>query len=291
MRRLFGQKLFISLSVAFLASVTAGIGGGCYQENSEQPECIRLATWNLRCPGDPAPYDWNNRLPRIRKMLKKQSLDIWGTQELVHAQLMDVIADGKYSYVGGGRDDFKEGGEYSCILYNPKRFELLSGGTFALGEQPDKPGIRAWDAACPRIATWGLFRDKNTGKEFIYYNTHLDHVGEQARINSIRQLVDHAKENATGKPLVITGDFNAFPDSTTYATADSLLNDASKISLTEPSGARTTYHGYGKVEREPIDFIFVSDEFNVYSHHVDDSTFDGYYCSDHHPVIAELEIR
>ena len=96
---------------------------------------------------------------------------------------------------------------------------IIKGGTFGLSEKPDVPGYKSWKTACPRIATWGLFKDKKTGKEFIYYNTHLDHVSELARINGIKLLVKHAKENAKGKPLIISGDFNAKPTSETYATA------------------------------------------------------------------------
>lgn len=256
-------------------------------------DSLVLATYNLRVPCDPPPYDWENRRDRVRKVVQDNGLDIYGVQEAVLFQLKDLLEleTGNYAYIGGGRDDFRDAGEHSCILYRTDRLELLAGGTFSLSEQPDVPGIRAWDAACPRCATWGKFRDRLTGKEFCYCNTHLDHVGITARIKGIELVVSHAAENAAGLPMILSGDFNVKPDSETYRAAAALLRDSACISETGHTGADITFHGFGKAKNPClIDYIFVSDGIRVLRHWTDATMPDGDYASDHHPVIAELQI-
>ena len=133
-----------------------------------------------------------------------------------------------------------------------------------------------------------MFRDKITGVAFCYYNTHLDHRGQMAQIKGIEQVVEHAKTNGAGIPMVLTGDFNVRPGSETYLCAASLLKDSAKISETAPTGPATTFHGWGTRNDVYIDFIFVSEGTRVLSHRIDDSLVDGDFPSDHYPVIAEL---
>ncbi|MBQ9770640.1 MAG: endonuclease/exonuclease/phosphatase family protein [Lentisphaeria bacterium] len=273
--------LFSALAAMFLLC-------GC---KSIPQETFTLATFNIRCPVDKTPNTWQERKPRCLAVIRKNQFDIFGVQEAVRSQLDDLLGD-EFLFIGGGRDDFKNKGEFSAILYRKDRFELIRGGTFGLSEKPSVPGYKSWKTAYPRIATWGLFRDKRTGKEFIYYNTHLDHVSELARINGIKLLVRHASENAKGKPLIISGDFNAKPTSPTYQTASSLLNDSAKVSLTPHVGPVQTFHGFGRYVRTyPIDFIFVSDEIRVLSHKTDGTKFPEGFPSDHYPVITRLHLK
>ncbi len=272
------------------------IGGlsavSCLAVPAEKESPFIAATFNVRVDVDKSPYTWAERLPRCREIIQKNNIDILGLQEPRIEQLESLVENSAYDYIGGGREDFKRKGEFSCILYRRSRFTCLQSGTFGLSETPDQPGVRSWGSACPRIATWGLFRDKATGKEFIYYNTHLDHRSELARCEGIRQLVAHAKKYATGKPIMISGDFNAYPDSETYRTAQSLLRDSNTISLTPHTGPANTFHNWGKGKAtRPIDFIFVSDEFQVQSHRTDDRLVDGKYASDHFPVVVTLTLR
>ena len=273
------KSFFPLLSVLFLC--------GCRTAD----ESITLATFNIRCPVDKTPHTWNERKPRCLAVIKQNRFDIFGVQEAIRFQLDDLVGN-EYQFIGGGRDDFKDKGEFSAILYRKDRFELIKGGTFGLSEKPDVPGFKSWKTAYPRIATWGLFRDKITGKVFIYYNTHLDHISELARINGIKLLVEHARKNAAGKPLVISGDFNAKPDSGTYKTAKSLLLDSAVISQTPHTGPVYTFQGFGRYKPEqPIDYIFVSKEFTVLSHKTDDTKFPEGFASDHFPVVTKLQIK
>lgn len=257
---------------------------------SRRDDVVVLATYNTRVPCDPPPYDWASRKDRILKIIADNDFDIFGVQEIGPDQIADLVADGVFARIGGGRDDFKDKGEHCCIFYRKDRFELEAGGTFSLSERPDEPGLRSWGSCCPRIATWGRFIDKTTGCKFVYYNTHLDHVSELAREEGIKLVVRHAAGNSAGLPLVLTGDFNAYPESETYRVASELLRDSRAISKTGHKGPDTTWHGWGKFEGPdtPIDYIFVSDGIEVLSHVTDDTKPSGEFASDHFPVIAKL---
>lgn len=261
-------------------------------ENNVENCEIRLATYNVRCPGGVPELDWDVRCPRAKALIADNRFDIFGVQEAVKRQVEDILRDTDYAKIGGGRNDFADGGEHSCIFYDTKRFTLLDGGTFALSETPDVPGSRSWNTSCPRIVSWGLFHDGVTGKDFCYYNTHLDHVSELARVEGIKMVVDHASKNCKGLPLILTGDFNARPDSETYRIASSLLKDAVLVSETERQGPGMTFHGYGRpnLPDTPIDYIFVSEDIKVKSITVDDRQLLGGYTSDHYPVWARLVI-
>lgn len=248
-----------------------------------------VASFNVRVPCDPAPYDWEGRKPRVRWLFKKNAFHICGLQEAVKQQIDDIVECSSYAYTGGGRDDFKDGGEHSCIVYDTERLELLESGTFGLSEFPDVPGARSWGSCCPRIASWGKFKDKVTGKELMVYNTHLDHVSELARVKGIEMVVDHAKKNGAGLPMILMGDFNAGPDSETYKVAADLLRDSRAISESGHVGPDKTFQKYGMdVKDLPIDFIFVSQEIRVFSHVTDDRKPGDEFASDHYPVIATI---
>lgn len=257
-------------------------------------DTFTLATFNVRCPVDKSPHSWEERKARCLSIIRQNNFDIFGVQEAYRNQLDDLTADGKFAFVGKGRNDFKDNGEFTAILYRTDRFEVLDSGTFGLSEKPGVPGFRSWNSRHPRIATWGLFRDKKSGKTFIYYNTHLDNYSEDARINGIKLLKKHASEKAANAPLVLTGDFNARPDTPTWQTAASFLKDSSRISRTPHEGPVQTFHSYGRkvyTSPYPIDFIFVSGSFTVYTHKTIDTKFPEGYASDHYPVVVTLSIK
>lgn len=270
--------------------ISAFVANGC-ASIAVPDDSVKLATFNIRCPVDASPNSWEERKERCRRIIQNNKLDIFGVQEAHLTQINDLLENTNYSFIGAGRSDFKNTGEFSAILYDKNRFEIIKSGTFGLSETPDIPGCKSWGAAYPRIATFGLFRDRISGKKFIYYNTHLDHVSSLARVNGIKLLLEHASENAKGLPLIITGDFNARPNSAVYKIANSILKDSAIVSLTPHQGPLQSFNNYGKSKsKNPIDFIFVSEEFTVYSHKNDNTLINGMYPSDHFPVIAELSI-
>ena len=153
---------------------------------------------------------WEKRCQVICDQINFMAPDIFGTQEVLHGQLIDMLSmlDG-YDYIGQGRDDGKTQGEYEAIFYKRDCLRLLDQGHFWLSQTPDKPGL-GWDAACVRICTWGKFaRQTATDNEaFYFFNLHMDHVGVVARREAAKLIVSRIREIAQGAQVIVTGDFN-----------------------------------------------------------------------------------
>jgi endonuclease/exonuclease/phosphatase family metal-dependent hydrolase len=175
---------------------------------------LHVMTFNIRFdnPKD-APNDWPNRVDKVTSQILFHEADIIGFQEALYHQIEDMKTRMPgYASVGVGRDDGKQGGEFSNILYNIKRLELQQTETFWLSLTPTIPGSKDWDAAITRIVTWARFKDKVSRKVFYHFNTHFDHVGKVARRESAHMLLRAVDSIAAKVPAVITGDFNAHPD-------------------------------------------------------------------------------
>ncbi|MDR1810237.1 MAG: endonuclease/exonuclease/phosphatase family protein [Prevotella sp.] len=240
---------------------------------------------------------WNYRKDAAAKIIRLQDADIVGTQEVLSGQLADLNARlPEYASLGVGRADGKEAGEYSAIFYKKNRFKLLESGNFWLSETPELPGKKGWDAACERIATWGIFEDVKTGKRFLAMNTHLDHVGKLAQKEGVNLLLARIGEYRKNLPVILTGDFNMLPDNpairqiTDPANPQHLVHTQDAAEKTE--GQPFTYHNYGKLPAEQcsfIDYIFADKSAKVLLHSVIAERLDGVYLSDHAPVEAKLQ--
>lgn len=209
---------------------------------------------------------WKTRCKVICDQVNFESPDIFGAQEVLHAQLGDLLSalDG-YDYIGVGRDNGKTKGEYAAIFYKKDRVKLLNKGNFWLNETPDKPKL-GWDAACIRICSWGEFEQAETGFRFYYFNLHMDHVGVVARREAAKLVVKKIGEIAKGAPVVLTGDFNVDQNDEIYSifTSSGILNDSytrARLRFAE-NGTFNDYKPYMKTQSR-IDHVFVSPEFNV----------------------------
>src|SRR5512138_3465563 len=153
-------------------------------------QSLTVMSYNIRYdnPGD-GRNAWPNRKDRLIQLIRDESPDLIGLQEALHHQLTDILngVEG-YAMVGVGRDDGKQKGEYSAILYRTSAFELRDENTFWLSETPEVPGSKSWDAAITRVVTWARFRDIKSKKVFFAFNTHFDHMGKEARRESAKLL-------------------------------------------------------------------------------------------------------
>ena len=211
---------------------------------------------------------WGKRCQVMCDQLNFMSPDIFGTQEVLHVQLLDMLdrLDG-YDYIGVGRDDGSTGGEYAAIFYKTDRLRLLDYGNFWLNETPDRPGL-GWDAACIRICTWGKFASQTATDDeaFYFFNLHMDHVGVVARREAAKLIVSKVREIAQGAPVIVTGDFNVDQNDEIYSifTRSSLLKDsylASRIRFAENG----TFNSFDTdlYTDSRIDHIFVSPSIGV----------------------------
>jgi endonuclease/exonuclease/phosphatase family metal-dependent hydrolase len=228
-------------------------------------------------------------------MILQNDIDVMGTQEVLSTQLTDLLGGlPQFGYAGVGRIDGISAGEYSAVFYKKVRFELMRSGTFWLSENPTAVGVKGWDAAIERIVTWVILKERSSGKEFAFVNTHFDHMGQVARRESAKLLLSKVKEIAGQLPVFVTGDLNATPESEVVqllvaaGNADR-LTDSRAIAPTV-LGPAWTFHGFGSVPLESrtiIDYIFVKNKVTLQQLKVISEMKDQLYLSDHNPVVVK----
>ena len=264
---------------------------------STQAQSLNIMTFNIRLNvASDSLNAWPYRKDKVASQILFHDANIVGVQEALYDQMMDLQARlTGYKYVGVGREDGKEKGEFSAIFYDTARLQLLQSQTFWLSEQPTVPGSKGWDAAITRIVTWAKFKDRKTKKQFYAFNTHFDHMGKIARRESAKLLLKKVKEIAGFYPVVVTGDFNSKPSDepiqviTDTNNADHLVN-SKFISATEHYGPTGTFNGFKSKEtdNEPIDYIFLKNGGRVLKHATLSQSWEGRFSSDHFPVLARI---
>jgi endonuclease/exonuclease/phosphatase family metal-dependent hydrolase len=259
---------------------------------SAAAQTVNVMTYNIRYdnPNDGI-NQWSNRKEKVFNLVKKYHPDILGVQEALVHQLKDMAGNiPGYTYIGVGRDDGKEKGEFSAILYRADRFDVLEQNTFWLSETPEIPGSKSWDAAITRVATWARMRDKKSKREFVVINTHFDHIGKEAREKSAGLLKSKASKLANELPLIITGDFNCTRDEPPYQ----VMIAPSKVVLTDaaPQNSPGTFCNFGvnSMECRPIDYIFHTPQWRSEHYNVIQDNDGKNYPSDHLPVYVELSL-
>ncbi|CAM3418337.1 endonuclease/exonuclease/phosphatase family protein [Pontibacter korlensis] len=257
-----------------------------------QTNTMRIATYNIRYDNvNDTVNAWSKRLPVIADLVQFHDFDIFGTQEGLHHQLQGLNEElPGYAYIGVGRDDGKQKGEFAAVFYKKDKYKLLKQGNFWLSETPDKPG-KGWDADFPRVCTWGLFKEQGSGLEFYLFNVHFDHRGEQARKESVKLILQKVKDIAGKAPIILAGDFNFDQNDEKYKTMSaSDLKDAYHLAG-KRYAHRGTFNGFEATRKtdERIDHIWLSPIFSVTRYGILTDTYaNGLFPSDHFPVVAEV---
>ncbi|MFT3933953.1 MAG: endonuclease/exonuclease/phosphatase family protein [Chitinophagaceae bacterium] len=230
---------------------------------------MNVATYNLRYEnhGDSVNGNgWGQRLPVIAHLIQFHDFDIFGTQEGKYHQL-EGLKDSLtgYTYIGIGRDDGKQAGEFSAIFYKTAKFDVLEQGNFWLSETTDKPN-KGWDAALPRICTWAKFKVKSNGFVFYMFNLHMDHIGVKARAESAKLILAKIKTFPAETPAILTGDFNVDQNNESYTLINEsgILKDSYVLSPIKlaTNGTFNNFKPDSKTDSR-IDHIFLSKQFSV----------------------------
>ncbi len=253
-----------------------------------------VMTFNLRYnnPSD-GNQQWDKRKEFTLEIIKDHHCDLLGIQEglLDQVKYLDNALP-NYKREGIGRTDGIDKGEFAAIYFNADKFNKIDGGTFWLSENPDKPTI-GWDAAVIRICTWVKLQDRSTGKKILFMNTHFDHIGETARLESARLIIQKAKTlNENEYSVILTGDFNSTSDSKPIKELLHDFTDSRLASLNKPMGPEGTFQDFGRsIEPlERIDFIFLEKgKWQVSNYSTDDRKKGELFSSDHYPVIAIIK--
>ncbi|HEX4945621.1 MAG TPA: endonuclease/exonuclease/phosphatase family protein [Blastocatellia bacterium] len=260
-----------------------------------QSRDVRVMSFNIRYgTANDGENHWDKRKEFLLATIKAFNPDLLGTQETLGFQRDYLAANlSGYEVLGVGRDDGKEKGEMTALYFRRSRFEKLDGGHFWLSETPDVPGSKNWDAALTRMVTWVKLRDKQNpkAKPLMFFNTHFDHRGVQARHEAAKLIRRRVAEAAKTCSVIVTGDFNAGDDSDPYRALfgdDSPVVDAYRAVNPTRTPNEGTFSGF-KVEATTgprIDWIGASREWQVVKAMIDRTARDGRTPSDHFPVAA-----
>jgi len=258
--------------------------------DAQKNQPINVISYNIRLnTASDGVNAWPNRKDNVKALVKFYDTDILCVQEALPEQFDALSENTDFDVVGVGRDDGKRKGEFSAIYFNKNRFTKKDGGTFWLSLTPAVPS-KGWDAALNRICSWVKLYDKLNKKEFIVFNTHYDHIGVQARIESAKLIKQKIQEIAPKLPVVFTGDLNVTPETEAIATIKSFLTDTKEISIEPPYGPTGTFNAFkwDSPLKDKIDYIFVNAAFKVQKFAVLSDSKDQRYYSDHLPVFVKL---
>jgi endonuclease/exonuclease/phosphatase family metal-dependent hydrolase len=318
-----------------VVSVLLMVAAGCA---SAPRDVVKVGSYNIRLSGvngsadRGTPNAWKERKEDLLELVRKLDLDVFGLQEVCPDQakfLRDNLAG--YEFVGEHRNADRKTGEASPVCYRKSRFEALGKGTFWLSETPDVPGLKGWGAACPRVCSYLILRDRATGKKFCFANAHTDHVSALAREKGMLLVIERMKEFGAGVPIVFTGDHNCREDEAPAKAVAGILKDALYLSENPQRGSWRTFSGWKWKDSEMpivealkvpvemrnakkgspdakkdakglhpyekygarIDYIYVSDGIRVIDFETVNDSRPGkkLYPSDHFPVIGDFAVK
>ncbi|MBI1321996.1 hypothetical protein GC170_02250 [bacterium] len=262
---------------------------------------IRVMSFNIRfATASDGVNAWQNRKELLLETIRAFAPDLLGTQETLAIQrdfLQQAMID--FEVLAAGRDDGAEKGEMMALFFRKSRFEKLGGGHFWLSETPDSVGSKSWDSSLPRMVTWVKLKDRQNPSALptAYFNTHFDHRGQQARLESSRLIRRKIAELAPGCRVIVTGDFNTGEGTAPYDAMFATDNDNRPVlidTFRKSNPARTdaegTFNGFdpGVINGARIDWIGCSPDFEVLSATIDRTARDGRTPSDHFPITAVL---
>lgn len=288
-------KQVLGFAFVLALSTLAGCNDSSRGENEpndppKEPTSIRIISYNLKNAESDLAF-WDVRKKAISDYLKEKAPNVIGLQEADDAwvsYLQSELTDYElYSVPRAG-----EGSEAAAIFYQSVKYTLLDSGTFWLSETPGQQSI-GWDSSTYRISSYVILQDNVSEEQFAHFNTHLDHIGTQARANGLSVILERMK--ALDIPTFVTGDFNLLERSSVYKE---FLNqgyldtkyEAENIDAFSSINWFIPQYDTGFV----IDFIFVEkDEFSVLNYEVDiDDTieFEGKAkpISDHYPIVVDV---
>jgi endonuclease/exonuclease/phosphatase family metal-dependent hydrolase len=258
------------------------------------PLCVM--TYNLRYASPTGPNAWPERRPLVREVIQSMKPDVIGTQEGLHAQLLDVAADlPDYNWVGVGRNDGKTNSEFMAVFYLKSRLEALSTNHFWLSDTPEIPGSTTWGNSNRRMVTWLKFRDRATGGEFYFFNTHFDHQVQPAREKSAELVRQRVAALETKLPVLLVGDFNAGAGRNKafdILTSEGFFSDSWVQAKERRNDGVNSFNSFKSPnwDGQRIDWILTRGDIAVDRTEIVTFSRAGQFPSDHFPVVAWLKL-
>lgn len=298
MRILFSSLVVMMSLTATLALANPATTPATRPATGPAGGVVRVMSFNVRNSGaKDGENRWANRRELLVGVIKAYDPDLLGLQEVL-ADQADYLRESlpAYGFAGTGRDDNARKGEFSPVMYRKERYELVESGQYWLSEKPDTVASKGWDAALPRIVTWARLKDRASGAVLLFSNTHWDHVGDKARVESAKLMRRRTVEAGDGVPAIIAGDFNSTEDQPQYDTlvngsaGGAKMTDAFRAVHPQAGEEEASFHGFkGKRAGKRIDWILASPGWKVLGAGIDRTEKAGRFPSDHFAVTAELE--
>ena len=278
---------------------------------------LRVMTFNIANAietEDDSENAWALRAPLNVRTIKRYAPDLIGFQQCDVGNLETYRSTlAAYHYIPGPAADGTDLYEYNAIAILAERLELLDSGDFYLSETPEIWAL-GWDATYVKALTWARFRHREDQTEFLSLNTHLEHIGERAHVESVRLILRRLLEVRAGDlPVIFTGDFNCNPWAPSYRVhVETTFTDACYHLLRawgfadtfldaggEDSAASFTFHGFAGARYWAanhhmggrIDWILTLDgasSVQTKERLIVRDAEPPIYPSDHYPVMADL---
>ena len=268
------------------------LNGSC-SANAQCANTIKVLSYNLRMDNPDDPHVWAERKAVAFNLIREVNPDLIGLQEAQEHMFNDVKEELSDTYfIFGEARSLEEGTEATPVLAKKNRFNVLYEHSFMLSETPDIKYSKGWDGDLERIASFFILEDKVDMQAFVFFNTHFDHAGVEARINAsllMSQIIE--SYHFQGLESVLTGDFNATPDLDDIKglLENPELNNSFASMTNEEQHNSLSFHGFkGKIEGTPIDHIFVSKPWFLKNVKLERFSENGIYPSDHYPISAEI---
>ena len=281
--------LYADLTVRF-ADANAGHDFPLIPPQEKAAGDVRVMSYNIRC-GDVRGVSQERRTAIGVQQIREVLPDSVGIQECT-AEWMAALKERlpEYGWVGVERETGKpaDTGWESCpIFYNKTVYRLVDHGDFWLSATPDEPSLGE-GAACKRVCTWAVLRNRATGKTYVHVNTHYDHISEAARVYGARQVISFIESNFPGLPVVFTADMNTQVESETYEIMTELLSDA-RFTASDAVSYGTFHAASPETHADDyIDFVMCSKNIPVRAYRTVTAGVDGRMVSDHFPIYADI---
>lgn len=255
-----------------------------------------VMTYNLRYASANPPNAWPTRRPIMKELIDKYAPDLIGTQEGLYSQLKDLAADlPAYEWIGLGRDGGSRG-EFMAVFYRPDRFEPMEYDHFWLSDTPDVIASSTWGNTNRRMVTWVRFKDRRDQREFLFWNTHLDHALQPAREKAAQLIRRRVEESRGSLPILLVGDFNAVAGANpafTILTTDEFFRDTWDLAAERRNATYNSFTGFEKPRHEGrrIDWILLRGKASVRATEIITFEKNGQFPSDHFPVMTWLTLE
>ncbi len=256
---------------------------------------IRVMSMNLCCD-DAVNVErlsaFPHRAQRVYAMIGEYRPELIGFQEAtdrIRESLIETLTPMGYTIVGCGREKNYHG-ESTCLAYRRDLFEMIDAETCWLSHTPTVPGSTYGgdQSGCPRVYTAVTLMHRDMTEPFVFLNTHLDHVGQNARMLGAAQVMQVLANR--GRRWILTGDMNATPETPEIRLFTEQTDGLPVRNAT--AGLGGTFHGYGKIppeQMEQIDYVFTTFDANLSDAFVvKDTPVNGVWLSDHCPVCASV---